>query len=354
MIEDTLQNTLLQKTAWLQRVKPETYAVIEAQLLIAQKNILEFIATTEDRQKIATFVNKEIVSAFETFETVLNDDIINISELSYVVAGAVMKDYVSNPLAKSFKGWKSIDTKVKDKLLRSDRLLFGNLMSKHKQQMLLNANMRLNSAINDGFKAKVGIQEISRNMRNAFGMSINEAKTLSTTAIFQAINDSQFEAIDFFKDEILLYRYEGVSDSRQSPYCRLRTGKTSKVKEDITRQLNAHYRCRSSLGVVTEMSQEFDKIYKDKQIVEWDSKWVNHRDNTRSRKFKVDNIKTIDKNSTPKQVFDSYSDKYQKEYLGSYRYNVYKSGKVSFEAVHNSAKNALLPIRELKKKLSLN
>lgn len=353
MIEDTLQNTLLQKAAWLQRLKPETLTVVETQLLIAQKNILEFIATTENRAKIATFVNQEVKNALETFETVLNDDIAEISDLSYVVAGVVMKDYVSDALSESFKGWKSIDSKVKDKLLSKDRLILGNLMSKHKQNLLLKANMRLNKAINEGFKEKTGIQQIAANIKNSFGMSINEAKTLSTTAIFQAINEAQFEAMDFFEDEILLYRYDGVSDSRQSSYCRLRTGKTSKVKEDITRLLNAHYRCRSTLGVETAMSREFDKMYPKKKLVEWEDKWVNHRDGTRSRKFKVDDVRTINKNSTPKQVFDSFNDEYQKEYLGKYRYNLYKSGKVSFEAVHNSAKDALMPIADLKRKLKL-
>lgn len=352
-MDDTLQNTLLQKSSWLQRLKPETLAVVEAQLKIAQDNILQFIATTQDKAKIKAFVNSEVTEALSTFETVLNDDIKEISELSYVVVGTVMKDYVSDPLAKSFKGWKSIDSKVKDKLLREDRLLFGNLMSKHKQKMILNANMRLNETINEGFREGVGIQQIARDIKNKFGMSINEAKTLSSTAIFQAINEAQYEAFDFFEDEIELYRYDGVSDSRQSGYCRLRTGMTSRNREDITRQLNSHYRCRSTLGVITSFSRELDKETPNKNLVEWNGKTVNHRDGTKSTKYKVDDVRQIPKNATPKQVFDSFNDKYQKEYLGDYKYNLYKQNKVDFTTLHNHATGQLLNINDLKKKLSL-
>ena len=351
-MDDTLQNTLLQKSSWLQRLKPETIVIVEAQLKIAQYNILQFISTTQDKAKIKAFVNKEITSAMETFETVLNDDIKEISELSYVVVGKVMQNYVSDPLAESFKGWKSIDGQVKDKLLKKDRLLFGTLMSKRKQKLILDSNVRLNETINEGFKSGVGIQEMSRQIKHKFGMSINEAKTLSSTAIFQAINEAQYASFDFFKDEIELYRYDGVSDSRQSSWCRLKTGLTSKNKQDIIRYLDHHFRCRSTLGVITEFSRELDKETPNRNLVEWKSKMVNHRDGTHSNKFKVDDVRQIPKDATPKQVFDAFNPKYQKEYLGSYKYDLYKKGKVDFLALHNHATGQLLTIDELKRKLN--
>ena len=352
-MQDSLNNLLLQKIAWLQRVQPETAIVIEAQLKIAQKNILEFIATTTDKQKIKVFVNQEMTKSLGSFETILNSDIKEITELSYVATGAIMANYVSKDLASSFKGWKSIDSTVEAKLLNKDRLLFGNLMSKHKQKMLLNANMRLNDVINEGFKEKIGIAEISRNIRNKLGFTLNEAKTLSTTAIFQSINEAQWASMDYFEDEIEMYIYIGVSDSRQTSYCRLRTNRRSKIREEITRMLNSHWKCRSSLGIRTDLSDEIDKLSPNKNLVEWDEKTVNHRDGTKSTKFKVDEVKQISKNSTPKQVFDSFSDEYQKDYLGNYRYDLYKKGKVDFYTVHNSAQDGLMTIDKLKKKLDL-
>lgn len=347
-ITDSLENELLKKSSWLQRLKPETISVINTQLLIAQKNIIAYISTTENKAKIQAFINQEVTKSLSSFETVFNEDISNITELSYVVTGNLMKNYVSSSLAKDFKGWKSIPDNIESKLLRKDRLLFGNLLSKHKQKLILSTNLGLNEAVNEGFRQNQGIAEISRNIRNRFGITSNDATSLTKTAMFQASNEAQWEAMEFFKDEIIAYYYNGVSDSRQSSYCRLRTGMTSKKREEITRELNGHWLCRSLLGVRTDISEEFEQ---DKNLVEWNGRKVNKRDGTTETKFKVDEVKKIDLKSTPKQVFDQFDVKYQRQYLGDYRYNLYKNNKVSFESVHNSAKDALIPIRDLKEML---
>ena len=121
----TLQLDLAEKTAFLQRYSPEVISVIETQLGIAQGNILAYISTTQNKAKIRAFINAEIESALSTFQTILNDDIKEITELSYVATGAIVANYVEDSLAKSFKGWKNISDKAKSKIQDINRPLFS-------------------------------------------------------------------------------------------------------------------------------------------------------------------------------------------------------------------------------------
>ena len=328
---------------------------MESNFITAQSEILAFISTTKNQKLINAKIKELLNEAFSTFETILEEDIENITALTYNATGAIMATYVSNDLASSFKKWEKLENKVQSKILDNNRLLFGSTWAEHKQKALLNASMGLKGAIIKGFSDGVGIEQISRDVKTQFGkLNRNNIKSIVRTSMFQAINEAKSESFDFFEKEITEYYYNSVTDSRTTFRCWGLNNKSSKNKSDIIKLLDFHWNCRATLGVRTELSDEFDKLDPDRRIVEWNKKTVNHRDNTKSTKFSVDAVKKIPNDASAETAFKVFSDAYQKDFLGEGRYNLWKSGKAKFDDMFSISRSTPIPLNELKKKLGIN
>jgi len=363
-----LENDLIKSTLWLERLRPETQIQMEANFKIAQKEIIAFMSTTTNKRLIDAEVKRILKEAFSTFETILEEDVRNITETAYNATGAIMTAYVSNDLANSFKKWEAIETKVQNKIIDKNRLLFGTTWEEHKQKALLDTNIGLRDVISKGFKSNDGIAEISRNINNTFKkMSRNSVKGIVKTSMFQAINEAKSESFANFDDVITEYYYSSVMDSRTTFRCFNLNLTASKNKQDIEKLLNYHWNCRSMLGARTDFSDRLDKDSPDRNLVEWKGRKVtsrkdrnppsaNNPDGSKATytKFKVDTVKKIAKDATPEEAFSVFGESYQKDFLGKGRYNLWKSGRAKFDDMFDISRNTPIPLKDLKKKLGLD
>ena len=340
---------LYEKTLWLQKYKPETLAIILKQLNIAQENIINFIGTTENKAKIKAFINQEIENAFSTFETIIQDDVKEISILAYFATGKILSDYVSDGLAKEFSKLKNPKEQTLKRINQTNISIFGNSLSDEKKRILSGAKNSLNTILTEGVRQGLSTNEMRKQVQNTLAISRNQADAITRTVTLQSLAKSQEEIADFFKDEIIEYYYNGISDTRQTNYCRLRTGITSKNKEDIVKMLYSHFRCRSILGFRTELSQRFEQD--SRLVTEWNQKKINARSGGTYTKFTVDKVIKIDKNATPTKIFNTFSKENQIDILGKQRYKLWKENKIPFEKLFDDSQKDLIPLNELKKRL---
>ena len=73
--KSSLDSQMVKTMLYLERYQPDSLEIIEENLLQAQKNILGFIGTTENQQKIRTFVNQEMNFAFDGLDEEVIKDI---------------------------------------------------------------------------------------------------------------------------------------------------------------------------------------------------------------------------------------------------------------------------------------
>lgn len=346
---DSLETQLIKLMLYLERYNPKALITIEDNLLTAQKNILSYISTTQNQRAIRKFIKDELNTAFGTFDNDMLEDIEVVSGVSYDRVGAIMTaGLVTDTLAKSFKGWKGIDTKVKDKLLSPNRLILGNNIDDLKNQMILGANQKLRSTILDGFNNNVGIDTINKDVKVILGnLSRNQARTVTRTVLLNAVEESKNEAFTYFEDEIDYWVYSSVLDTRTSPYCWNANGYKTKDISKAKYRPKTHYNCRSMWTIENEFTRALDKEEKNRNLVQFDGRTVNHRDGTKSTKFSVGSVKQIPKTVKSTDAFKYLNDEYAKTYLGATRYKLYKDGKATFREMIDISKNRLLPISEI-------
>ena len=351
--KSSLDSEMVKTMLYLERYQPDSLLLIEENLLKAQKNILNFVGTTENQQKIKTFINQEMNVAFDGLDEEVIKDVREITGTTWDSMGSLMaQGFVTDKLVNSFKDFKNVSNAVKDKLVNPNNLVQGHTLNDHFKHINSTTTRNIQGQILDGFNKGSGIQEISRGIRNTIGgVNRNQVNTLVTTALLESIEASKNESLKFFDKEILGWKYSSVMDTRTSKVCFINNNIRHKTQEEFKVKPKNHYRCRSMFMPITEMSEEFDKMFPDKQVVEWDGKTVNHRDGTKSTKFKVGEIKTVPKNASAETFFKSYDAKYQRDYMGAKRYDLWKSGRMSFDEAFNVSRKKLLPMSDVKAKV---
>lgn len=345
---ETLEQRLNKSFLYLERLKPETQAVIAAQLEKAQEEILKLISTTKNQAKLKAEINQLLNEAFSSFETVFEQDIENISELSWNVTGNIMLAYTTK---KAFDKWVDVPRETRASILNPNTTYQGYTLQEHLKHVNYTTTRKIQGLIVDGFDKGQGIDEITRNIRNTFGVvERNQLNTLTRTVLLENIEKSQLELFNTeFKNEIEDYYYSSVIDTRRTPYCTEAHGYTTKDIKTAKYQTKTHYRCRSIWIPRTSLSKDIEA--ENQRLVQWDGKTVNHRDGTKSTKFKVDSVKRIPKNAKGLETFKYFDEKFQKDYLGATRYKLWKDGKASLNEMFDISRNRLIPIQELRSKL---
>ena len=342
---ETLDQQLTKKILFLQRYQPESLVQIEKQLLLAQDEIIKLLATTKNKTVLKAKITELINEAFTTFEGVLiNNDIPEITALSYAVVGNIMLDYSTGIKFKPTK--KTALNKLKDPNIE----VMGYKLEDHFNHLNYTTKRSLQGAIVNGFNQGEGIETISNNIRNIVGnVSRHQARTIARTTILNKIDEAQNEVFKEFEDVIIEYRYSATIDGRTSKVCTYMANRVYKKKEDAPYQPKNHWNCRSLWIPETEISK---KLREENTIItQWDSKTVNHRDGTTSTKFKVDKTIKVPNGITGPKMFEYFDESYKKQYLGVTRYKLYKDGKATLTQMIDLSKNAFIPLNELKTKL---
>ena len=351
MPNESLEEQLLKSSLWLERYSSATQAEINTKLLLAQKKIIELISETKNKRIIASEINAIMNDAFSTFETIIADDLENISELAYNSTNAIIATWVSAELAKGAKPFKDITKSTRDKLLNPNTLIQGHTLEDHLKHLETTTARKMRGIILDGFDKGVGIEQINRDIRNTIGIvDRNQSKTLIRSSILEQLNRAKEESFDYFSDEIINYEYSAKIDGRTSKYCLVADGYVTDNLKTAKYKPQSHYQCRSLWIPRTDISKEFDE---ENIIVQWDDKTVNHRDGTTSTKFKVDKVKKIPANANGVNAFEYFDESYKKQYLGKTRYQLYKDGKATLKEMIDVSRNKYIPLDDLKRKLNL-
>lgn len=349
MPKKSLEEELTTSFLWLERLNPESQAIIKANLDIAQKEILFVIANTKNQATIQREINKILNNAFAPIESSVMIDNAQITELTWNATQNIMATWTTIEAVK----FKDTSAAIKKSLLNPNTLIQGHTLENHLKHLNRTTTRKLQGQIAQGFESGAGIQEINREIRNTLGvLERNQLNTLVRTSLLESIRNSQNKTFDLFEDEIVVYYYNATIDTRTTPRCWSLNNFTSKNKSDITKLLDFHWNCRSILGIKTDLSEEFDKNQKE-NVVQFDGKTVNHRDGTKSTKFSVDKVKKVSTSASPETSFKALDVKFQKQYMGKTRYDLWRSGKASFDEMTRATRNTFIPLDQLKRNLNL-
>ena len=345
----TLENELVKTMLYLERYHGDSLNIIQDNLATAQKNIIEYVSSETNQRKVNKYIKDEMNVAFDGLDEEVIKDVEHIQGTAWDSMGTMMaQGFVTNALANAFIDYKDTSKLVKERLLKQSALVQGHTLSNHFKHLETTNIRKLQGLIVDGNTKGLGIQEITRNIRNSIGnVSRTQVNTLVKTTLLEAIEDAKNESLDFFEDEILGWVYSSVMDTRTSKVCFVNNNIRHQTRSQFKVLPKNHYSCRSLLKPETELSRELD-AESDKKIVQWNGKKVNHRDGTKSTKFKVGEIKKVPRNATAETHFKAFDTKYQVDYMGVKRYNLWKSGRMSFDEAFNVSRKKSLSIGKVK------
>ena len=351
---DSLEDELIKANLYFERFDSEAQKILSTNLDKAQKEILTLVANTTNKAKINSEVSRIMSEVFYNMPNEVVKDMIEISEVSYTATNSIMQGFVTAELAKKALDFKDVKEETIKRLNSPSNLIQGHSLQKHFKHLDETNTHKLQGIILKGFKDGVGIDEINRNVKSSIAnIDRNQARTIIRTSILEASRASQYDMLDNYDDEITEYYYNGVLDTRTTARCWTLTtnNTTSKNRADIEKLLDYHYNCRSILGIRTDISDEFEI---KRNIIQQEGKTVNHRDGTKSTKFKVDGIRKAKlQDLTPKKAFEMLDENYQKQYMGNGRYELWKSGKAKFEDMIDLSRNDFIPLYQLKQRLNI-
>jgi len=353
---ESLEQQLAKSLLWLERYDSLTQKEISVKLEIAQKEILALVAETKNKATLQREINRIMSEAFSTFSTVLiNDDIEQISELAWNSTNTLMSAWVAKEVADSAIKWVDVQQSTKDKILNPNRLYQGYTINDHFKHLGTQSARKIRGIILNGYSNGLGIDEINRDIKTTIGnVNRNQSKTLVRTVLLESIEATKDELFETnFKGAYDSFKYSAVLDSRTSVYCRIAHNYVTTDKKTAKYQIKSHFNCRSMWIPQNDITRQYDKDNPNVNVVSWDKKTVQHRTGEKSSKFKVDTIKKVYRNASPNTVFDALTEQSKFDYLGKKRYELYKSGKITFKDAVDISRNSLIPVTELKKKLNL-
>ena len=232
------------------------------------------------------------------------------------------------------------------------------------------ANETVIPIIAEGVTSGRATPEIVKDITEIYGgIQRHKVDALARTVITDAMQRSNEEAITQIEKQASVVNiaiYQATLDLRTTPICSQLDGTTWIRKKDESfaefksrvlapssksygRSPNPplHFNCRSKLIWST---QEFLDEYKkgERPGVLTDAKTVNHRDGTTSTKFKIQKVEQVPTKVTFNQWFNRQDAKYQRQYLGNTRYELYKQGNLSVEQLMDVKKNKFYTIDKIK------
>jgi len=191
------------------------------------------------------------------------------------------------------------------------------------------------------------MEKTARNLRTQFDISRRGANLISRTSIMDASNRANEEVFKENTDIIKGYRYVATLDNRTTLICAGLDGKEVRLRENLP-QPPLHPLCRSLIAPIL-FDDQFEGL-KRIAVTNVERKKVKHRDGTTSTKFRNVSGKDVSASTNFSKFLERQPAKWQREYLGKTRYELYKDGKLSLQEMATNSKS--FTIEELKKKVS--
>lgn len=346
---------------YLNRFRGDAYDELVLRLDEAMNNINKEILRTDEFTLITkNVIKEEITKAYSDYDTLVQTDIDELTEVAWDSTQSVFKDLaIAKGLEIATPKWENAKKSTKKKLLDKNRPILGNSLKDNKADFIFSNSKKLRQVIADGFESDLSIPVAQRRalaIKNADeAMASIKRRDLNTTVrtvLLNAVEETRQESFKQFEDEEWFkgYRYDAVMDNRTSVYCANANGYITKDISKAKYKIKSHYNCRSTWVPVTKWDDEFPQ---KKPVNQWDKRTVNHRDGTKSTKFKVGKTELVNANRSFESVFKTFDAQYQKDYLGATRYKLWKDGKATLKQMSDVAKNRFIPLDELRSKLNI-
>jgi len=349
-----ITDELIKATSLLNRVNSDTYDTLVERLDNAQALInAEIMKYDTLTPKLKKFINDTINTVYEDFDSLMIKDIEDVVEVAYDKVGLIMGAVAGVEVLK----YKNAKDSVKKRLVNPNKPILGNNLKEEKANLIYSQNKRLRQVIADGFESDLSLQQIQRQARaseNANDLFAkikrNEINTITRTALLSNIEDAKVEAMEVFEKEdwFLGWEYLSVLDTRTSDYCKIADGYVTKDKSKAKYAPKSHYNCRSTWKPITA----YDEVTERPSTI-WDSKMVNHRDGSKSTKFKVKDTELVSSNLKYMEWYKQLPKEDKILIMGKQRVELIESGKISLKDATKLQNNTFIPIKELKKQLDL-
>jgi len=303
---------------------------------------------------------------YQTLAKLIAEDKYEWAQLAFDTQCSAFSAGVEGAVALSFT--KIPEAAVK-RILDQNNLVLGQTYTELIGELKVR-NEKIIPIISEGVTTGRSTDAIVKDITEIYGgIQRHKVDALARTVITDAMQRSSEEAITQIEKQTSIVNvaiYQATLDLRTTPICSQLDGTTWIRKKDESfaefksrvlapssksygRSPNPplHFNCRSKLIWST---REFLDEYKkgERPGVLTDSRTVNHRDGTTSTKFKIQKVEQVPTKVTFNQWFNRQDAKYQRQYLGNTRYELYKQGNLSVEQLMDVKKNKFYTIKEIK------
>jgi SPP1 gp7 family putative phage head morphogenesis protein len=173
---------------------------------------------------------------------------------------------------------------------------------------------RYKQIINAGLASNSGYREITKQLKAANETGMTEIQAIVHTAISSARDKADGIAFDAFDEVIIGWKSVGVLDNRTTLICAALDGDRYMKKDGfkwntIPNKPPRHFRCRSIITPLTDLDEDGD-----------------------TRAANGDTKGQVPAKLTFQKWFDRQSPSFQKKYLGTARFELYKNGKMKISS----------------------
>lgn len=335
--DKSLLEVLTQHQAYLYRASSQsvnellTIFNVESALMLAKlRDLLDELNDSEKAALAAglyTTTNlKEIRDLISGWHTSLTSSLPE----AFAVSATAMAVYEANYTAKLYGG--KIKKPNGEKLFTAAKkipLVGGALVDDLLSKIAESARQKVEYAIRDGISSGKSNQEIVQRIRGTKRLNYEDGLLTSTksdidrtvrTVRSHVANQAYLDTFNKIGFEYV--RFVSVLDGRTTKLCASLDGSVWEVNDPAKRVPPLHPNCRSILVPVEKDGQ----LVGERPFV-MDERRV--KDIPKDERSQL--IGQLDANTTFKEFFSKTDDFFQKEWLGSKRYKLYKEGKFDFE-----------------------
>jgi len=359
LIDESLKAQML-----VERYRPSVLDYTLDRLDEAQKAIEYAINTTTnltDKKRLLTIkksIDEALNTAYSEFNAMLYDDMSQVASIGYDALSVA----AATELTASIGLFSDLPQAAVNRILDKNRPILGVTLSEMNTALTASATTRLKKSIAqdlfDGSGIAKGQREarmIASNNEIFARIKRNDLNTVVRTATMQALNEAHYEGYAKLESMgvIVGYRSLATLDSRTSKQCASLDGEfypLSKYKTiyNIPDRPARHPNCRSRLVPETEDTLD-DPAKRPYALTEKST--VNHRDGTKSTKYKVVEAGQVSGKVNFESWFSNQSAKFQKDYLGPSRYELYKNEGVSIKDMYDQVRQKELTLDEIRARI---
>jgi len=359
LIDESLKTHML-----VERYKPSVLDYTLDKLDEAQKAIEYAINATSnmtDKKRLIAIkktIDEAVATAYNEFNAMLYDDMSEVASIGY----DAMSVAAAAELSATLGTFNDLTETAVNRILDKNRPIIGVTLSEMNTSLTASAATRLKKSIAQDLFDGSGIEKGQREARmiasaNEIFARIkrNDLNTVVRTATMQALNEAHYEGYRKLEASgvIVGYRSLATLDIRTSKQCASLDGvfyPLSKYKtiENIPDKPARHPNCRSRLVPETEDTLQ-DPAKRPYALTEEST--VKHRDGTTSTKYKVVDGGQVSGKVNFETWFGRQSAKFQKDYLGPSRYELYKKEGVSISDMYDQVRNKELTLDEIRARI---